>query len=384
MALETWQGEALAQSGRLRAGLAELDRALARLPDPQLSPLEWAFTAIWGASWRIALGLWPEAEATLDQCERLAVTEREVGSQLAAVASELACRRGDLDEASRLAAWANEQLGPWQESGWDTSGDHAAAARARVAAIRGRYAQAHRLLEPMLRRPGKGVAARMWPAVGLAAEIEADRATSPGDAASAEEFIGLVTAATDELPSEGPYLSAWQRHARADLARAGRADSAETWTEVCDAWRALEHVTNLGWASYRLAQVCLREGDKLSAEASLTEAWHVADSLGAVPLRDRALELAQLAHVPIRAEAGRVVDGRRPAGGKLRHLTDRELEVLRHVAVGRSNNEIGESLFISPKTVSVHVSSILTKLGVTTRTNAATIAVEEGLDVHRA
>ena len=52
-------------------------------------------------------------------------------------------------------------------------------------------------------------------------------------------------------------------------------------------------------------------------------------------------------------------------------LTERELEVLRLVAAGRSNREIAAELFISPKTASVHVSNILGKLGVASRGEAA-------------
>ena len=52
-------------------------------------------------------------------------------------------------------------------------------------------------------------------------------------------------------------------------------------------------------------------------------------------------------------------------------LTDRELEVLRLVAAGRSNREIAAELFISPKTASVHVSNILGKLKVASRGEAA-------------
>ena len=52
-------------------------------------------------------------------------------------------------------------------------------------------------------------------------------------------------------------------------------------------------------------------------------------------------------------------------------LTGRELEVLRLVAAGRSNREIANELFISPKTASVHVSNILGKLGAASRGEAA-------------
>jgi DNA-binding NarL/FixJ family response regulator len=58
-------------------------------------------------------------------------------------------------------------------------------------------------------------------------------------------------------------------------------------------------------------------------------------------------------------------------------LTPREREVLRLIARGRSNGEIGGELFISTKTASVHVSNILAKLGVSTRTEAAAVALRE-------
>jgi DNA-binding NarL/FixJ family response regulator len=60
-------------------------------------------------------------------------------------------------------------------------------------------------------------------------------------------------------------------------------------------------------------------------------------------------------------------------------LTEREREVLRLVAAGATNRAIGQRLFISPKTASVHVSRILTKLDATTRTEAAALAHAAGL-----
>jgi NarL family two-component system response regulator LiaR len=60
-------------------------------------------------------------------------------------------------------------------------------------------------------------------------------------------------------------------------------------------------------------------------------------------------------------------------------LTDREREVLACIARGRSNKEIGEDLFISEKTVKTHVGSILDKLGLADRTQAALYAVKHGL-----
>ncbi|WP_199835151.1 helix-turn-helix domain-containing protein, partial [Streptomyces scabiei] len=60
-------------------------------------------------------------------------------------------------------------------------------------------------------------------------------------------------------------------------------------------------------------------------------------------------------------------------------LTGREHDVLRLVAVGRTNRQIAEELFISPKTASVHVSNILAKLGVSGRGEAAAVAHRVGL-----
>ncbi|HVU78854.1 MAG TPA: response regulator transcription factor, partial [Gaiellaceae bacterium] len=71
-------------------------------------------------------------------------------------------------------------------------------------------------------------------------------------------------------------------------------------------------------------------------------------------------------------------DGRAAADDRF-GLTDRELDVLRLIAGGSSNAEIGTALYISPKTASVHVSNILGKLGVSRRGEAAAAAHRLGL-----
>lgn len=60
-------------------------------------------------------------------------------------------------------------------------------------------------------------------------------------------------------------------------------------------------------------------------------------------------------------------------------LTGRELEVLKAIVAGRSNKEIGAELAISEATVKTHINSILSKLGVTDRTQAATTALQRGI-----
>ena len=90
----------------------------------------------------------------------------------------------------------------------------------------------------------------------------------------------------------------------------------------------------------------------------------------------RSSRRAGAASRPVPDPAGRGCRQRAdPASG----LTARELEVLALLAEGRTNREIGEALFISPKTASVHVSNLLMKLGVANRTEAANRARERGL-----
>ena len=75
----------------------------------------------------------------------------------------------------------------------------------------------------------------------------------------------------------------------------------------------------------------------------------------------------------------RVMSRRKNGGDETIPLTNRELQVLRHVALGLSNREIGQSLEISIETVKEHVQNILRKLDVNDRTQAAVWAVRKGL-----
>ncbi|MCZ4513224.1 response regulator transcription factor, partial [Streptomyces sp. ActVer] len=95
--------------------------------------------------------------------------------------------------------------------------------------------------------------------------------------------------------------------------------------------------------------------------------------LGARPLADAVALLAQRARLTLARASERSAPA--PADPvEALGLTSRERDVLRLVAAGRSNRQIAEELFISPKTASVHVSNILAKLNVSGRGEAAALA----------
>jgi DNA-binding NarL/FixJ family response regulator len=94
---------------------------------------------------------------------------------------------------------------------------------------------------------------------------------------------------------------------------------------------------------------------------------------GASALADQVRVIARSAHLTPPGRTG-ASGTHRPLG-----LTSRELEVLGMVADGWSNKRIATALYVSPKTVSVHVSNILAKLGVASRGEAAAVAHRSGL-----
>src|SRR4029077_18759252 len=146
---------------------------------------------------------------------------------------------------------------------------------------------------------------------------------------------------------------------------------------------AMGHVYEVARSQTRLAVVLHAAGDQAEARLLGDQARAPAQRLGGPPL------LGAHARAPAQRRGPRpLLDELRAAGRapqrsrastRDEQLTPRELEILALVAAGRSNGEIGKQLFISTKTVSVHVSNILAKLGAAGRTEAAAIARRRGL-----
>lgn len=79
------------------------------------------------------------------------------------------------------------------------------------------------------------------------------------------------------------------------------------------------------------------------------------------------------------AEFARLPEAHAGKGPELEHLTEREREVLVHVARGLSNDEIAKALYISPATAKTHVSRIMSKIGARDRAQAVVFAYENGV-----
>ncbi|WP_203337651.1 helix-turn-helix transcriptional regulator [Nocardioides limicola] len=158
------------------------------------------------------------------------------------------------------------------------------------------------------------------------------------------------------------------------LAQRSRLDepSVELWQAAVDHRAQRPH--DQAACRIHLAEAMLAAGDTAGAVTQARLALDTADRLGAAALKERVLRLADSARLPV-VEATQDPDPAALRWG----LTGREVEVLALLAEGATNRAIGDKLFISAKTVSVHVSKILAKLDAANRGEAAAIARRNGL-----
>jgi DNA-binding NarL/FixJ family response regulator len=249
---------------------------------------------------------------------------------------------------------------------------------------------------------------------GLRAEAElADRARAwrAPDDLEASRTIGTdllerarsLRYAPDSAAEAPASLAAERATAEAEWARIdGRSDPL-VWLDAAGAWDAVPVPVSGAYARFRAAEaILLARGPRDQAAELLLAAAAVAREIGARPLLEAIEGVAKRARVELpdistegAAAAGRAgtdgptstTEAGAPGGGKASDdrspaevlgLSAREWEVLELVASGRTNGQIAEELFISPKTASVHVTHILDKLGVQNRVEAATIAARLG------
>jgi DNA-binding NarL/FixJ family response regulator len=232
-------------------------------------------------------------------------------------------------------------------------------------------------MQPLRGEIADGHARYYWPLLLVAAEATDRMAKRQPDAERLAQQVQEVTSAAQAQPVAGASGQAWSTTVEALLASAQGFATSETWIEAASTYAKVEEPIPQGMALLRAAELAAAEGDRSAASALVREADDVASLLGTPNVLRTAVDaMARRVRVDLGARAASGADDSADAFG----LTERELDVLRRVAAGRSNRQIADELFISPKTASVHVSNILAKLGVSGRGEAAAFAHRNGLD----
>jgi DNA-binding NarL/FixJ family response regulator len=269
---------------------------------------------------------------------------------------------------------------------WQGDGDTAIAEA--QATIRAVEAWGEALGPPVIRVAAVGLSAL----ADRARQARAAGNTERADAALAAARSMLETArqgATYQLSPQfklGVDGRGWLARAEAEWHRADGDNDPAAWQAAVDAFGG-GFVYESARSRWRLAEALAEAGDREAAGREWLLAAEVADRLGAAPLQAALADLGHRARLGVAMARSGHAPGQRggpawtgPGGrGPLAGLTSRELEVLRLLAAGQSNKEIGAELFIAAKTASVHVSNILAKLGAASRTEAAAVAHREGI-----
>ncbi|WP_405841705.1 AAA family ATPase [Streptomyces platensis] len=343
-----------------------------------------------------SLGRWEEAGRAAADARRLAQNPRAI-ALAASRRTDLALDEGDLAEAERELAVAQEYYGTH-----DPQPQHAlvmARHALRIAARQGRLLDARSILQQTLDAGfPPGTHRYAWPLLWAATTAEADARGLPAAEPGRPAILARIRDAAKRLPQLCPVWSAYGHAVDAELRRAEGRETPDAWAGAVAAFEPLERTHELARACYRWAESLLHGSERATAglhgrtprEAAvllLTQAHTAAVTMGARPLADELELLAQRARVPLPGlipdpTAGTAAGGTRStaeepavaAPAESLGLTPREREVLRLVADGRSNRQIADALFISPKTASVHVSNILAKLGVSGRGEAGAVA----------
>jgi DNA-binding CsgD family transcriptional regulator/tetratricopeptide (TPR) repeat protein len=332
----------------------------------------------------VRLGRWREALDLITE----SLADEPIGtfaSTLLMLRAEIHLWQGDEDGAERDVRAARRHFGDGSELQFVAPMLYIEVELARK---RGQLTEARQRLRNM-GTPISGAYARyIWPLVWLGMRIEADIATvtssadaqaSGAQAAGAqaaderERLHALVRTSTVATPSALAYRALVD----AEAARLDHRDEIAVWHRAVEATRAADEAYPLCYSLFRLAEAqaadMMTSTDETTATAS--ECLMLAERLAA-STADDIRTLARRARLRIAPPTPSAATSQ----PNLRiRLTDRELEVLGLVAEGHTNGQIAAALYISPKTASVHVSNILAKLNVSTRTEAAAHAHRIGL-----
>lgn len=326
----------------------------------------------WGTLVLLDLGRWREVRELL----RLLLSHRLApgpGAVTRGVAALLALRTGDASAARTHLARARE-LHPSTPRPGELLGVIELEAHAALGEQRRALELAAQMMPAQARLDPGGADEFLV----IAARAAADLAEQPGcrDAA-----VALLDRVESERCRDVPWFEPSGPEdlihpARGCLFAAERArchgatETATRWRQAVDTCQAAGLVWHEALASYRLARALLGERRSRSDAASaLRHAARLAGELGAGPILRDVEELALQAHISLAEPEAHADTSERD--GVISSLTSREREVLSHLVAGRTYAEIAQALFISEKTVSVHVSNLLRKTGTRSRLEVA-------------
>jgi DNA-binding CsgD family transcriptional regulator/tetratricopeptide (TPR) repeat protein len=353
------------------------------------------FLSVNAAAMLIELGRYPEATELLER-QVAHVLPGVSTMQVHVVFAHLAVRTGDLPSARRHLAIAEAEASlvedaqyvidlysfPTEIALWD--GDPASALNIALEGFDRLVEVDDAVILGQLAIPAAHAAA------DLAARARAahDRAGAEHAVGAARDVIDRYRASTARLTEPDVLASheiGWRMSlCAAELARAEGADDPANWDAVLPALKARPAPFLEAYVLWRAAEARAGMGETSAAVGPLRAAHAIALAIGATLLVARIESLGRRLRVDFGSAVAAVnVDAETPpeAPADPFGLTGREREVLTLVAEGYTNRRIAETLFISESTAGVHVSNILGKLGVGTRTEAAAVAVRLGLDV---
>jgi DNA-binding CsgD family transcriptional regulator len=370
--------DALHRSGRSREALATAIAAFEELPRGSRAA-HWL--AMERAEIEFGLGEWQAAEEHLPQRGRITGTTLAnahiVRAGLLLGQGDTAAARPLLEECARILA---HSLEPQFLAG---CGALRGELERRVGALDTARAVVEEAIDRIEYCSEDGERLAEVACVGVVIEADAaERARDLGDDAaerrarlSADMMNARVQAAAEDL--DRAVTDAHAANARAELARAEGSPDPELYAASAEAWSALERPYPAAVARWREAEAHLRGGDRTAAVGAARAAAEIAGRLGARWLTDEVEAFAARARLRLADEAAAEPE---PAAEEAAFgLTPRELQVLALLAGGATNREIGAQLFMAEKTASVHVSRILSKLDVRSRTEAAAVAHRHGL-----
>ena len=373
------EGRALIRSGHLVDGLALLDEAMVSVLDGQLAPF------ISGTLYCHTIAACHEVADLRRMARWTDLAERWLSALPAAVffrslcgvhRAQLRLLRGEWAEAEdgalRIVMDLDANRIDYAAEAWYVvaevrrlRGDPSASAAYCEAHARGRDPQPGRALLRLQEGDSAGAAAsvraavaaagtdplRRAPVCAAAVEIAVAAGRLDDAAVAASELV--LTAAT--YPTSGLEAMAAAASGAVLLAEDRAEEALPVLRNACRRWHELGAAYEAASTCVRLADAYRALGDEASASAEIARAEATYERLGA----------------------------HRPAPESPGGLTRRECEVLGLVADGRSNRDIGETLFISDRTVARHLTNIFHKIGVTSRTQAARYAIDHGLTTAR-